>query len=816
MTPAGADAARFAADLIRIDTTNRGGGDARERPAAEYVAERLAEAGLEPVLLESAPGRANVVARIGGTGAGAADGALLLHGHLDVVPADPADWAVPPFSGEIRDGVLWGRGAVDMKNADAVLIALAAEWARSGRRPRRDVVLAFTADEEDTAEFGSRWLVERHPELFEGCTEAVGESGAFTFHAAGQRLYPIASAERGTAWLRLTARGRAGHGSKPNAANAVTRLAAAVARIGTYRWPVRLIPTVRAAIEAIAAAAGTRLPDGALDGGMTAEELLARLGPARALVAGTVRNSANPTMLSAGYKVNVIPGEAVGYVDGRVLPGYEQEFRAVLDELTHAAGQDVSWEYAHEEIPLEAPLHAPVMSKMAAAVLAEDPGSVVVPYCMSGGTDAKQFSRLGLTCYGFTPLVLPEGYDYYAMFHGTDERIPLSALEASVRIMDRFLEAALCPVLPDRAGPMRKISQDFSADCFPRSEPMRPGVSRAARENPLASCGVIGAWLHLSGDGQGRQSMTVVEIPSRTLGGRFRLNERISLDDQVSGPCGSSWEARGLSLWKATDQLLGRPVTIYLLPRGPVTRTVVDAVQHAAKISDSRLATIYDTDFDPKGQDGPYIVTEWTPGSHLEDLVLSGLPRPALAAAMIADAADALAVAHRAGLPHLRLTPRSVRWANRSGLKITGLGLDAALCGSRCGDPVAADTIALARMLYALLTGYWPGEEATALPPAPRYKGQVCTPRQVRAGVPALLDAIACRGLLGQAADAPLRPQTPAGLALALRMVQRPSRWLERPEEEAGPVPGRPRPGAPRHPRHARAGHRITLLRPVV
>jgi acetylornithine deacetylase/succinyl-diaminopimelate desuccinylase-like protein len=445
MTPAGAEAARFAADLIRIDTTNRGGGDARERPAAEYVAARLAEAGLEPVLLESAPGRANVVARIGGTGArrGAQQGALLLHGHLDVVPADPAAWSVHPFSGEIRDGVLWGRGAVDMKNADAVLLALASEWARSGRRPYRDIVLAFTADEEDTAEFGARWLVERHPELFEGCTEAVGESGAFTFHAGpGRRLYPIASAERGTAWLKLTARGRAGHGSKPNEANAVTRLAEAVARIGAYRWPVRLIPVVRAAVEAIAASAGTRLPDAALAGGLPAEELLALLGPAGALVAGTVRNSANPTMLAAGYKINVIPGEAVGYVDGRVLPGCEDEFRSTLDELTKWGGADVSWEYAHAEIPLEAPLDAPVMARMARALLAEDPSSVVVPYCMSGGTDAKQFSRLGMTCYGFTPLVLPEGYDYYAMFHGTDERIPLSALESSVRIMDQFLAAA--------------------------------------------------------------------------------------------------------------------------------------------------------------------------------------------------------------------------------------------------------------------------------------------------------------------------------------------------------------------------------------
>jgi len=438
MTPAGTEAARFAADLIRIDTTNRGGGDGRERPAAEYVAARLAEAGVQPTLLESAPGRANVVARVGGREPGAP--ALLVHGHLDVVPADPSSWTVPPFAGEIRDGVLWGRGAVDMKNADAVLLAVISQWARAGVRPRRDVVLAFTADEEDTAQFGAQWLVQRHPELFEGCTEAIGESGAFTFHAGpGQRLYPIASAERGTAWLRLTARGRAGHGAKPNPENAVTRLSAAMARIGTHRWPVRLIPTVQAAVEAIAAAAGRPAPPGGFCA-LEAEELLAYLGPAAALVAGTIRNSANPTQLSAGYKINVIPDEAVGYVDGRVLPGYEQEFRATLDELT---GPDASWAYAHQEIPLEAPLGAPVMASMTQALLAEDPGGTIVPYCMSGGTDAKHFARLGMTCYGFTPLVLPEGYDYYAMFHGTDERIPLSALESAVRIMDRFLTGAL-------------------------------------------------------------------------------------------------------------------------------------------------------------------------------------------------------------------------------------------------------------------------------------------------------------------------------------------------------------------------------------
>ncbi|HEY6296820.1 MAG TPA: M20/M25/M40 family metallo-hydrolase [Streptosporangiaceae bacterium] len=433
LTEAGSDAAQLASDLIRIDTTNRGGGDGCERPAAEYVAARLAEAGADPVLLESAPGRANVVARV--SGSDASEPALLLHGHLDVVPADPASWSVHPFSGEIRDGVLWGRGAVDMKNADAVLLAVVRLWARTGRRPRRDVVLAFTADEEDTTAFGSQFLVERHPGLFDGCTEAVGESGAFTFHAGnGQRLYPVASAERGPAWMKLTARGRAGHGAKPNPENAVVRLSAAMARIGAYSWPVRLIPTVRAAVDAIALASGRPAPASDLG----AEELLAGLGPAAALVAGTIRNSANPTMLQAGYKVNVIPDEAIGYVDGRVLPGSEDEFVATMTELI---GADVAWEYIYEGVPLEAPLDAPVMASMARALLAEDPGSVVVPYCMSGATDAKQFARLGMACYGFTPLVLPEGYDYYAMFHGTDERIPLSALQSGVRIMDEFLTA---------------------------------------------------------------------------------------------------------------------------------------------------------------------------------------------------------------------------------------------------------------------------------------------------------------------------------------------------------------------------------------
>jgi acetylornithine deacetylase/succinyl-diaminopimelate desuccinylase-like protein len=426
----------FTSQLIRLDTTNRGGGDGTERQAAEYVAERLAEAGIEPALLEKAPDRTNVVARIEGTDPSA--DALLVHGHLDVVPAEPADWTVHPFSGEVRDGVVWGRGAIDMKNMDAMILSVVRAWARHGVRPRRDIVLAFTADEEDSADYGSGFLTERHPELFEGCTEGISESGAFTFHAdGGLRLYPLAAGERGTAWLRLEARGRAGHGSKVNRANAVSRLAGAVHRIGEHSWPLRLTPTVRAALTALAQVHGLGTPD-LEDPAFDVDALLARLGRAAALVEPTVRNSANPTMLDAGYKVNVIPGSATAHVDGRMVPGGEEEFAATLDRLT---GPDVDWAFHHREIPLQAPVDSPSYAVMREALEHFDPTAHVVPYCMSGGTDAKQFSRLGIQGYGFSPLKLPEGFDYQALFHGVDERVPVDALHFGVRVLDRALLA---------------------------------------------------------------------------------------------------------------------------------------------------------------------------------------------------------------------------------------------------------------------------------------------------------------------------------------------------------------------------------------
>lgn len=437
MADAGAetDVVNILSRLIQFDTSNHGGGDGNERPAAEYVARLLDECGISATILESAPGRSNVVARIEGTEPG---GALLVHGHLDVVPAQASDWSVAPFSGEVDDqpgGCVWGRGALDMKNMDAMILAVVRQWTRENRRPRRDIVLAFTADEEDSAAYGSDWLVREHADRFEGCTEGISESGGGTFHAGnGVRLYPIAAGERGTAWLDLIATGTAGHGSRVNRDNAVSALAAAIARIADHEWPVRLTPTVRASLEAIAAAVGTEAD---LDApGFDVDDLLERLGPARQLVESTVRNSANPTMLNAGYKVNVIPGSAGARVDGRVVPGGIAEFESTMDELT---GDRVSWSYHHTEQPLSAPADSATFAAMSDAVLAHDPDAHVMPFCMGGGTDAKQFARLGIAGYGFVPMRLPVGFDPQPMIHGVDERVPVDALKFGVQVLDQFL-----------------------------------------------------------------------------------------------------------------------------------------------------------------------------------------------------------------------------------------------------------------------------------------------------------------------------------------------------------------------------------------
>jgi acetylornithine deacetylase/succinyl-diaminopimelate desuccinylase-like protein len=430
-TTAADEVAGICRDLLRIDTTNTG--DPRttvgERTAAEYVAAQLGEVGIEVVLHESAPRRANLVARIPGADRGR--GALLMHGHLDVVPADASEWSVPPFAGEEKDGYLWGRGAIDMKDFDAMMIAVVRHWRRTGYVPPRDIVLAFTADEETGMEYGSQWLVRNHPDLFDGCTEAIGEVGGYSYTVNDDlRLYLVQTAEKGLDWLRIHARGRPGHGSFIHDDNAVTALAEAVARVGRHRFPVVVTPTVRAFLEQIGDALGIDLdPD-------NPELAIAKLGPIANLIGATIRNTANPTRLEAGYKDNVIPGRASATIDCRTLPGQADEFLAQLRELV---GPDIEIEHMHQQPAVETEFGGALVDEMAAALRAEDPGARTVPYLMSGGTDAKAFSTLGISCFGFAPLRLPADLNFAALFHGIDERVPIEGLEFGVRVLDRLL-----------------------------------------------------------------------------------------------------------------------------------------------------------------------------------------------------------------------------------------------------------------------------------------------------------------------------------------------------------------------------------------
>jgi acetylornithine deacetylase/succinyl-diaminopimelate desuccinylase-like protein len=417
-------------DLIRFDTSNYGDEDGPgERKAAEHVAALLDEVGIEAEIYEGEPGRATVIAQWGGTG-DRTDG-LLLHGHLDVVPAAAEDWQVDPFAGEIRDDLLWGRGAVDMKDFDAMMLSVVRARARAGAVPERPVTLCFTADEEAGGHRGAQRLVEDRTDQLAHCTEAIGEVGGFSSTIRGQRLYLLEAAEKGMAWIRLTARGRAGHGSMVNRENAVTALSQAVARIGTHEWPLRLTPTMRTLLATVGELAGTEMtPD-------NVEELVEEFGEATKMIGAVLRNSCNPTMLQAGYKVNVIPTEATAYVDGRFLPGYEDEFWATLREL---CGEGVEIEAVSHQPPWETPYDTDLVDAMSRAVAAEDPGALVVPYLLSAGTDAKHFTKLGMRSYGFVPLRLPDGFDFAAMFHGVDERVPVDALHFGARVVDRLLD----------------------------------------------------------------------------------------------------------------------------------------------------------------------------------------------------------------------------------------------------------------------------------------------------------------------------------------------------------------------------------------
>ena len=417
-------------EMIRIPSVNHGEGKGDEKAMAEYVASKLAEVGIKSELIETAPNRVNVVAKV--EGADQSRPGLVLHGHIDVVPVNAADWSVDPFSGVIKDGFIWGRGAVDMKDMDAMILATVRMWQRIGYKPPRNILLAFFADEEAGSNYGSRWLVKHRPEIFDGYSEAVSEVGGFSVTITGEhRLYLIEAAQKGIQWMKLTAKGTAGHGSFINQDNAVTKVADAVARIGKYEWPQLETKTSNIFFRKIAELTGDKYDS------KNVKPLLHHLGDAVKMLGATISNTANPTMLEAGYKVNVIPQSASAMVDGRFLPGHENQLQETVRKL---AGDDIEIEILTRDIALEVEFAGPLVKAMCDAISGEDSAGIPVPYLMSGGTDNKALHDLGIVGYGFSPLKLPKDLDFFALFHGVDERVPIDGLKFGVRVLYEFLE----------------------------------------------------------------------------------------------------------------------------------------------------------------------------------------------------------------------------------------------------------------------------------------------------------------------------------------------------------------------------------------
>ncbi|MCG3172975.1 MAG: N-acetyl-lysine deacetylase [Myxococcota bacterium] len=430
---AGDQAVEELRSLIRIDTTNPPG---NERQAAEYMAELMSAAGLEPELLDCKPGRGNMTARLRGTGE---EAPVVLVAHLDVVPAVEDTWKYPPFAGEIADGCVWGRGAIDMKNM-AIMSAMTIRLLkREGLKPRRDLILCCVADEEVGCKHGSLFMVSEHKDKVQA-EYMIGEVGGFTQHTAGMRIYPVQVAEKGVCWVKVRARGPAGHGSMPREDSSVVRLARAIDAIGSRRMPQHVVPVVENFIQRLAEVhpipARWILP--MVLNPALADVIINRVIPDKAVARSfkaMLSNTASPTVLRAGNKTNVIPAEAEAQVDGRTLPGQTTE--DFLRELRAIAGDDLDYDVMEELPPTENNPRTPLFALMEQQIRKHDPGAIPVPYLIPGFTDAKAFSRIGTTCYGFSPLKIEAdaGFRFSELYHCPNERIPIAGFQWGLRVL---------------------------------------------------------------------------------------------------------------------------------------------------------------------------------------------------------------------------------------------------------------------------------------------------------------------------------------------------------------------------------------------
>ncbi|MDO8520152.1 MAG: M20/M25/M40 family metallo-hydrolase [Deltaproteobacteria bacterium] len=426
-----AEALNHFQNLIRINTTNPPG---NEIEAVKYISALLQKEGIPHEIFEPAPGRASLIARITGTGA---KKPLLLTSHLDVVPVEAEKWSHPPFSGEIHDGCVWGRGAVDMKQMAAMSLMMLLTAKRNGVRLSRDLIFAAVADEEAGCQWGSQWLVENKPQLLDA-EYALNEVGGFCVTIGEHRLYPIGVAEKGICWFKITVEGDPGHGSIPHDNQAVVKMSGAVSRIGEKTMPFHQTAIACRFVNQLAkhekslrslVLKGLTLK---LFNRFILEKIFPDKRKARSFHA-LFHNTMSPTVFKAGSKINVIPSTAELSIDGRILPGETVE--SFIEEARQIIGPGFGLEILRSWKPLEVPHDNPFFDLLAQSLKANDSQAVAVPYLMPGFTDAAHYNRLGIKTYGFAPVRLPPGMDFSSLFHGHNERIPVDGFYFGLKVL---------------------------------------------------------------------------------------------------------------------------------------------------------------------------------------------------------------------------------------------------------------------------------------------------------------------------------------------------------------------------------------------
>jgi acetylornithine deacetylase/succinyl-diaminopimelate desuccinylase-like protein len=419
--------------LVQFDTTNPPGNEAA---CIEFVRATIEQSGCETQIYAKDPERPNLISRLAGRDGGPP---LLLYGHVDVVTTLGQSWSRPPFGGEIVDGELWGRGAIDMKGAVAMYVSAFLRVARGELRPRGDVILAILSDEENGGDFGARFLTEHHSQLFDGVRYALGEAGGISRTISGRRFYPIQVAEKRMCWLRAVVRGSGGHAAQVHRGGTMARVAKLLRDLDRTRPPVHVTPVARAMIEGIAGALprGRReLMLGLLKPRLT-DRVLSLLGDEARSLESLLRNTVNATIVRGGAKINVIPSEVELELDGRLLPGFATD--DLIRELHDRVGDDVELELVRHDPGPDEPDWG--LFETLSAVLRElDPRGIPIPLLQAGVTDGRYFARIGIQTYGFMPMKLSPDFPLLRLPHAADERIPVEALEFGTEAVSRALE----------------------------------------------------------------------------------------------------------------------------------------------------------------------------------------------------------------------------------------------------------------------------------------------------------------------------------------------------------------------------------------